>query len=61
VDLYVLRANQLNPIVADIDVPQFNRNCQVEFVVPATDTYIVRLVNLGPGMANSCNVTITEK
>ena len=60
VDLYVhrLRDNQL--VGADILVPAQNRNCRVEFVVPDNDTYRVRLVNLGPGMARRCNVRVDE-
>ena len=61
VDLYVIRRNHPNPIAWDTEVPNFDRNCRVEFVVPATDTYVIRLVNLGPGMARSCNVTIEER
>jgi hypothetical protein len=61
VDLYVFRKNQAGAIALDTAIPQVNRNCRVEFVVPATDTYIVRLVNLGPGIANSCSVTIQEQ
>ena len=60
VDLYVhrLRDNQL--VGADILVPAQNRNCRVEFVVPADDTYRVRVVNLGPGMARRCAVRVDE-
>jgi hypothetical protein len=61
VDLFVFRRNQANAIAADTEVPQRDRNCRVEFIVPATDTYVIRLVNLGPGMARACNVTIEER
>ncbi|MSQ96520.1 MAG: DUF4339 domain-containing protein [Gemmataceae bacterium] len=65
VDLRVLRDGNARPgeqpLVADDRLPQFDHNCRVEFVVPATDTYRVRLANLGPGMANSCQVVIEER
>ncbi len=65
VDLYVFRGNNgvMNeiPVVSDVRLPREDRNCRVEFIVPATDTYRVRVTNLGPGFANSCNVQIEEQ
>jgi hypothetical protein len=58
VDLRVFRGNDANPFAFDNDVPQRNRNCRVEFVAPANDSYRVVVVNLGPGMANRCDVAI---
>jgi hypothetical protein len=61
VDLYVHRGNDPNPTVMDINVPQFNRNCRVEFVVPQTGQYRVRVVNIGPrGVATRCQVRVDE-
>jgi hypothetical protein len=62
VDLYVHPTNNMAQIItADILTPDLNRNCRVEFVVPVTQSYTVRLTNLGPGIANSCVVTIEER
>ena len=58
VDLLVFRAGNL--IALDERVPAQDRHCRVEFVAPATDNYQIQLKNLGPGMANSCVVNITE-
>ena len=64
VDLYVFRGN--NPVVneqpfrSDIRLPQESLHCRVEFDVPANDTYRIRVVNIGPGMAHSCVVNIEE-
>jgi hypothetical protein len=66
VDLFVFRGSngQPNerPVVFDdrLPTPQ-DRNCRVEFVVPATDTYRIRVANLGPGVARSCVVNIEER
>lgn len=65
VDLRVFRgaggaANE-RPIAWYDRLPQVDRNCRVEFIVPATDTYRVRVANLGPGVANSCRVVIEER
>ncbi len=49
------------PLVADDRLPQEDRHCRLEFIVPATGTYRVRLANLGPGTANSCRVVIEER
>lgn len=64
VDLYVLRGRQQNAnapnfVALDERLPMVDRNCRVEFIVPATDVYHVQVRNLGPGMANSCAVNIT--
>jgi hypothetical protein len=64
VDLLVFRGIEQNParaFVADRRLPQVDRNCRVEFVVPATDNYRIRIANLGPGMANSCQVSVIEQ
>ena len=58
VDLFVFRGNEPNALAADVLIPQINRNCRVEFVAPASAFYSVRVFNLGPGTANSCDVTI---
>ena len=56
------RPNNMAAIIAvDLNTPDINRNCRVEFIVPVTQSYTVRLVNLGPGVANSCQVTIEER
>lgn len=60
VDLYVYRANENNPLIGDIRVPNEDRNCRIEFVVPQTGQYRVRIVNIGPGIARSCHVRIEE-
>jgi hypothetical protein len=65
VDLYVFRGNNgvagEQPIAADVRLPAEDRNCRVEFVVPATDTYRIRVANLGPGFANLCTVNFEEQ
>src|SRR5260370_1170445 len=58
VDLRIFRGNDANPFAFDNDLPQQNRNCRVEFVAPANDSYRVVVVNLGKGMANRCDVAI---
>jgi hypothetical protein len=58
VDLLIFQGNDANPFAFDKDLPQRNRNCRVEFVAPANDSYRVIVVNLGPGMANRCDVAI---
>ena len=60
VDLRILRGNDQNPFAWDDRLPEQDRNCRVEFIVPATDSYVVRVVNLGPGMARTCDVRIEE-
>jgi hypothetical protein len=58
VDLYVLRGNFGENIVAlDITIGPDGR---VTFVAPATDVYRIRVVNLGPGVAQTSRVNITE-
>ena len=51
VDLFVFRGNNKNAFVWDDRVPQADPNCKVEFEAPATDSYNVRVLNLGPGSA----------
>jgi len=59
VDLYVYQGDAGQQFVAaDVSV---GPNGTVTFVVPATGTYRVRVVNLGPGTATSSVVTITEQ
>jgi GYF domain 2 len=62
VDLRIFRGNNAvpneHPFAFDDRLPQQNPHCRVEFVVPATDIYRVRVVNLGPGKANRCDVVI---
>ena len=60
VDLHLLRGINGNDIVAlDERLPMQDRNCRLDINIQATDTYRVRIVNLGPGMANSCVVNVT--
>jgi hypothetical protein len=61
VDLHVFRGNALLPMAVDTRLPREDPNCRVEFVAPATDTYRIRVVNLGPGMARTCQVRIEER
>ena len=49
VDLFVERANAF-PVASDTRI---SKDCFVNFVAPATDTYRVRVRNLGPGAATS--------
>jgi hypothetical protein len=58
VDLRVFRGNDAMPFAFDDRLPHQDRNCRVEFAVPANDSYRVLVVNLGPGMANRCDVAI---
>jgi hypothetical protein len=58
VDLRIFRGNDAMPFAFDDRLPHQDRNCRVEFVVPANDSYRVVVVNLGPGMANRCDVAI---
>jgi hypothetical protein len=60
VDLHVFRGNAVNPFLIDVRVPREDRHCRLEFVVPASDSYKVQVVNLGPGTANSCAVSVEE-
>ncbi len=48
VDLYILRRG--NIIAADTRI---SPDCNLTILVPGNDTYTVRVVNLGPGRANS--------
>lgn len=61
VDLHVFRGNAPNPFIVDVRIPIQDRHCRVEFVVPASESYKVQVVNLGPGIANSCAVSIVEQ
>jgi hypothetical protein len=58
VDLRIFRGNDAMPFAFDNQRPHQDPNCRVEFVVPANDSYRVLVVNLGPGMANRCDVAI---
>jgi len=60
IDLYVYQGNQKVPLVFDNRFPNENRDCRVDFVVPMTGPYQVRVVNLGPFSADSCAVRIEE-
>lgn len=48
------------PIIADDARPNNERNGRVEFVVPETDVYRIRIVNRGPGNV-TVNVNIEER
>jgi hypothetical protein len=48
VDLFVERAGAL--IASDVRI---HPDCHVSFIAPATDAYVVRVSNLGPGRASS--------
>jgi hypothetical protein len=49
VDLHVLD-NRQQPIISDI---RPDKDCRVEFRVPRTDTYLIKVENLGPGFNRS--------
>jgi len=59
VDLFVHRGagNNDNLVIQDVSIGPHSR---VEFVVPANDTYRIRVGNHGPGRCNQAVVTITE-
>lgn len=64
VDLLVFRGNeqnQNNAFVSDRRQPAQDRNCRVEFIVPNTEDYRIRVANFGPGMANACQVSVEEQ
>jgi hypothetical protein len=66
VDVMVFRGggmnqNQNTAFQWDRRTPQQDRNCRLDFIVPANDTYWVRVVNFGPGMANACQVSVVEQ
>jgi hypothetical protein len=65
VDLWVLRGTNAapneRPIIADERRPSDDPNCKVDFTVPETDVYRVRIINRGPGAAKSCAVTFEER
>jgi len=60
VDLFIHRGNGPGDFLAAQDV-SIGPNSRLEFFVPANDTYRVRVGNHGPGIANSCTVTIVEQ
>jgi hypothetical protein len=63
VDLMIFRGNeqnQKNAFVADRRPPQQDRNCRVEFIVPNTENFRIRVANFGPGVAN-CQVSVEEQ
>jgi hypothetical protein len=59
VDVFVLRGETGTVAVAS-DTKR-GPNATVTFTVPVTGTYRVRVVNRGPGIANSCLVNIREQ
>jgi hypothetical protein len=59
VNLLVFRGNSGQAFAKDVRPPQMDANCRVEFIVPATDTYRIQIVNDGPGIVTSSIVTIT--
>ncbi|HZZ78329.1 MAG TPA: DUF4339 domain-containing protein [Gemmataceae bacterium] len=66
VDLMVFRGgnanqNQNAAFQWDRRRPQEDRNCRLDFIVPANDTYWVRVANFGPGIVNSSAVSVIEQ
>lgn len=61
VDLWVYQGNNPNPTWVDVRVPNEDRNCRVEFIVPVTGNYRIGVHNVGPGIANRCDVRIEER
>ena len=62
VNLFVHPKNDIKEtIVMDVNPPNVNRNCHVDFIVPATQSYTIRVVNLGPGTVPGCQVRIEER
>jgi hypothetical protein len=66
IDLMVFRGgnanqNQTLSFQWDRRLPQQDRNCRLDFIVPANDVYWVRVANFGPGNANSCAVSVIEQ
>ena len=61
VDLFVFRASNNQPVARDTRIPAQDRHCRVEFDVPATGEYWIRVANLGPGQARRCVVRIEER
>jgi hypothetical protein len=57
VDLFVIRGP--NDIIASDQ--RMEKDCRVDFVAPSTGNYTVSVLNLGPGLAQTCRVTITER
>ncbi len=60
VDLLIYQGNEPNPRWVDVRLPNQDRNCRVEFVIPVTGMYRVGVHNLGPGTATRCDVRIEE-
>lgn len=60
VDLLVFRTSNNQLIQQDIRIPAQDRNCRVEFNVPASGNYRVVVQNLGPGFARRCDVQVEE-
>ena len=58
VDLFIIRASNNAHVTSDQTI---GPNSRVEFVVPATDSYIVRIENLGPGVAVTTRVVVEER
>ncbi len=60
IDLHIHRGGGPgeNFIALDSSIGPHSR---LEFTVPASDNYRVRVANLGPGIAHSCVVTISER
>jgi GYF domain 2 len=62
VDLFVVRGPFNNDII--VSDQRKEKDCDVEFVVPATDSYRVQVVNVTPPMVRAvatCKVTIIER
>jgi hypothetical protein len=58
VDLFIIRASNNGHIASDQSI---GPNSRVEFVVPATDSYIIRVENLGEGIAVTTRVIVEER
>jgi predicted RNA-binding Zn-ribbon protein involved in translation (DUF1610 family) len=59
VNLIVFRGTMKDSLKSDMRPPGLDKNCFVEFIAPATDTYRISIENRGPGIARSCRVTVT--
>jgi hypothetical protein len=59
VDLIVVRGPARHDIVAFDDDP--DKDCHVDFVAHETGEYLLLIQNLGPDVARTCKVTITER
>ncbi|MSU80733.1 MAG: DUF4339 domain-containing protein [Gemmataceae bacterium] len=60
VNLLVYHGNDPNPRWIDVRLPNEDRNCRIEFVVPVTGFYRIAVHNVGPGMATRSDVRIEE-